>query len=428
MLRPMTKSLAKQRARREPDPLDTPEMNAFVDSLLTKVTTAEDLTGRGGIFQQLQAKLVNRALEAEMSAHLGHESGDPPAEDQPNRRNGRTSKKVRSSTGSVKIQIPRDREGTFEPIIVPKHSRVLGQFGDAIIALYSRGMSQRDIARFMDETYGVQVDRDVISRATEAVWEEVQTWQKRTLEGTYLVVWVDALVVKSAEDGTVKNRAAYLAIGLTSEGEKEVLGLWMQENEGAKFWLQVLSELRGRGVQDILFLCADGLKGLPEAFEASFPQAIFQTCIVHVIRASNRYVPWKNRREVCEDLRAIYGASSPAEAEAALDSLDKKWSEKFPAMVKTWRSRWDDIIPFLSFPAELRKTIYTTNPIEGLNRVIRKSLKTRGHMPSDRAAQKLIYLAIRNAKKTTWGRRPRDWVQRWHQFEIHFGDRVPPLT
>lgn len=417
----------KRRRRRERDPMDNPETNAFLDSLLKGVKSPEDITGTGGLLDQLSARFINRALEAEMTGHLGHESGAKPLEHQENRRNGRTSKKLRSKSGAVKIEMPRDRFGTFEPALVPKHSRTLGRFEDTIIALYSRGMSVRDICRFMEDSYGVEIDRDVVSRATDAILDDIKQWQARPLEASYLVVWLDAMIVKSSEKGGVENRTVYIAIGLNSDGEKDILGLWFQDTEGAKFWLQVLSELRNRGVQDVLFLCADGLKGLPEAVDASFPKSIFQTCIVHVIRASTRYVPWKDRKSVCAQMREIYTALTPKDAEESLEEMDRLWGKKYPAMLKTWRSGWAEIIPFLSFPAELRKTIYTTNPIEGLNRIIRKSTKTRGHFPNDKSAEKVIYLAINNAQKT-WGKKPRNWLQMHAQFQICFGDRVPPIT
>ncbi len=420
-------TIQPKRRRREREPMDNPETNAFLDSLLKGVKSPEDITGTGGLLDQLQARFINRALESEMTGHLGHENGDKPLENQENRRNGSTSKKLRSKSSAVKIQMPRDRFGTFEPALVPKHSRTLGRFEDTIIALYSRGMSVRDICRFMEESYGVEIERDVVSRATDAILDDIKQWQTRPLEATYLAVWLDALIIKSSEKGGVENRTVYIAVGLNNDGEKDVLGLWFQDTEGAKFWLQVLNELRDRGLRDILFLCADGLKGLPEAAQASFPKSIFQTCIVHVIRASTRYVPWKDRKSVCGQMREIYTAINLQTAEEALEEMDRLWGKKYPAMLKTWRSAWSEIVPFLAFPAELRKTIYTTNPIEGLNRIIRKATKTRGHFPSDKAAEKVIYLAINNAQKT-WGKKPRNWLQMHAQFQIHFGDRVPPLS
>ncbi|KAK1548254.1 hypothetical protein Q3G72_032079 [Acer saccharum] len=405
MTKPKPAHLLKRR-RREPDPLDTPEINAMIDGLLRTAKGPEDISGRGGILDQLSARCINRALAAEMELHLGHKIGEKPSEEQYNRRNGRTQKKVRTKSGSIRIEMPRDRDSSFEPALVPKHKRSLGRFDDTMIALYARGMSQRDICRFMEDSYGVE---------------------QRPLEATYIAVWLDAMIVKTTENNSVQNRTVYIAVGLTGEGTKDVLGLWFQDTEGAKFWLQVLSELRSRGLQDILILCADGLKGLPEAVEASFPQAVFQTCIVHVIRASCRYVPWKDRKTVCEGMRKIYTALNVQDAQAALDKLEADWGKRYPGMVKTWRSAWAAVTPFLAYPPEVRRTIYTTNPIEGLNRIIRKAIKTRGHFPSDRAAQKLIYLAINNASKT-WGKKPRDWLLQRSQFEVHFGPRMPALT
>jgi putative transposase len=423
----MSKPAQKKRRSHAPNPLDTPALRAAIDQVVKGLTTPDQLSGRGGFLEHLQALVVNRALEAEMEVHLGHKQGEKPAPEQPNRRNGKGLKTLRSSQGPVRIQMPRDRDGTYKPQLVPKHSRALGKMGDAIINLYGRGMSQRDIAAFMQESYGIEVDRDVISRATEGVWEEVQQWRKRQLEQTYLTVWIDALWVKCTNNGTVSKRAAHVVVGMNSDGEKEVLGIYMHDSEGARNWLEVLNDLRTRGVQDILFLCADGLKGLPEAAEASFPEAIFQTCIVHVIRNALNPVPWKDRKAVAEDMRAIYTASNATAAEEALEALERKWSKKYPTTTQTWRSRWAEIVPFLAFPPEVRRGVYTTNPIEGLNRVMRRSLKTRGHLPSDDAAVKLMYLSIRCCKNT-WGRPPRTWKQQWQQYRIHFGERVPPLS
>jgi putative transposase len=265
---------------------------------------------------------------------------------------------------------------------------------------------------------------DLISTVTDGVLDELATWQSRALEGVYLIVYLDALVVKIRDRGTVQNKAVYLAVGVSNDGGRDVLGMWIQTTEGAKFWLSILVELKQRGVQDILILCADGLAGLPQAVEATFPSAIFQTCIVHMVRSSTRFVPWKERRPLCADLRAIYGAIDETEARTALEKFDAIWGKRFPMITKAWNERWSEIVPFLAFPQEMRTAIYTTNAIEALNRILRKTLKTRGQMPNDEAAKKLLFLAIRNAKRT-WGRRHRDWNLALLQFVIHFGDRVP---
>lgn len=396
----------------------------LVDELLKGYSKPEDLTGPGGLLKQLTAALVNRAMNAELDHHLGYGKGETPPEGQTNRRNGRGSKVLRTEQGDVEVEVPRDRNGTFEPQLVKKHQRHFDGFDDKILSMYSRGMSVRDIRSHLEDIYGVEVSPDLISRVTDAVVDELKAWQSRPLEPVYLVVYLDALVVKIRDKGTVDNKSVYLAVGVAPDGDKDVLGMWLAPTEGAKFWLGILTELRQRGVQDILVLCADGLTGLPEAVEASFPNAIFQTCIVHMVRNSTRFVPWKERRPICADLRNVYGAANAEDAEAALHDFEAKWGDRYPMIVKSWRSRWEEVIPFLSFPPALRRAIYTTNAIEALNRQLRKVLKTKGALPNDEAALKLLYLAIRNAKKT-WGRRHYTWNQALLQFAIHFEDRIP---
>jgi putative transposase len=396
----------------------------LLDQLLAECPNPEDITGPGGLLKRLTAAIVERALQGELTHQLGYGRDEKPPTEQHNRRNGLTQKTLRSNDGPMTIAVPRDRDGLFEPCIIPKHQRHFGGFDDKILSMYARGMSVRDIQAHLHEIYGVDVSPDLISKVTDEVLDELKAWQMRPLDSTYLVVYIDALMVKTREKTSVQNRAVYIAVGLNHEGDKDVLGLWVQATEGAKFWLQVLTELRQRGVKDILILCADGLKGLPEAAEASFPQAIFQTCIVHMVRSSMRYVSWKDRKSVCADLRTVYTAATVEAAEVALDEFEKKWGKQFPTIAPAWRARWSEIVPFLEFPPEIRRTIYTTNAIESLNGIIRKSLKTRGHMPNDEAALKLIYLAINVAKKT-WGRRNRDWGRQLQQFVIYFGGRVP---
>ena len=416
----------KKRRPRKPQ-VPGPFPPEILDALLASgegISSQELFAGPEGLIAKFTRALLERALEGELTHHLGYKADEVPDPDQLNRRNGRTSKSLRSNQGPIEIRVPRDREGSFEPQIVAKHQREFLGFDDKILALYARGMTTRDIEKFLYEEYGVNVSPTLVSTVTDSINEEVDQWRSRPVESTYLVVYVDAMMVKTSQSGTVENRAAYVAVGLDVDGQKDVLGIWFNESEGSKFWAQVLSELRQRGLKDIIFLCADGLKGLPEAVEASFPATVFQTCIVHVLRSSMRYVSWKDRKAVCEALKPIYTAPSVEAAERALDAFETEWGPQFPTVVKSWRSRWSEIVPFLAFPPEIRRTIYTTNPIEGLNRVMRKTLKTRGHLPNDKSALKLMYLSIDRAKKT-WGRRPRNWVQQLLQFNLYFGDRIP---
>lgn len=381
------------------------------------------LTGKDGLLKQLTAALVNKALEAEMSEHLGYESRESPPEEQVNRRNGHRMKKVRSDLGQLEVHVPRDREGSFEPQLVGKHQRHFDGFDDKILSMYARGMSTRDIQAHLKELYGVDVSPDLISRVTDAVVDELTEWQGRVLDQVYPVVYIDALVLKVRDQGKVENKAVHIVVGVNLEGERDVLGLWLERTEGAKFWSSVLADLRQRGVEDILILCADGLTGLPAAVEAVFPRAIFQTCIVHLIRSSTRYVSYRDLKPICQDLKTIYKAANVADAIIALEAAEEKWGPKYGHVFKPWRTRATEWQPFLQFPPELRYAIYTTNTIEALNRILRKTLKTRGPLPSDEAALKLMYLALRNAKPT-WGRGHRDWLTARLQLNIHFEGRL----
>lgn len=420
----MTKS--KKNKSSGPSPIEQrPRIKReLIEELLKHYEKPEDLIGPDGLLRDLTAALVNRAMEAELSQHLGYEHGEAAPEEQTNRRNGAGRKRVRTERGPIEVRVPRDREGSFEPKILPKHQRHFDGFDDKIVSMYGRGMSTREIRAHLQEIYGVEVSPDLISRATAAVLDELRTWQRRPLERVYPIVYLDALVLKIRDKGMVQNRAVYVVVGVDLDGSKDVLGLWVQTTEGAKFWLAILDELKQRGVEDILILCADGLTGLPQAVEAAFPATIFQTCIVHMIRSSTRFVPWKERRAVCKDLRAVYTAVDADDAAKALKAFEAVWGERFPMIGKAWRERWDVITPFLAFPQEVRRAIYTTNAIEALHRILRKTLKTRGHMPNDEAALKLLFLAIRNAKKT-WGNPQPKWSQARLQFAIHFGDRIP---
>jgi len=410
------------RRRRKPkEPEIAPEL---LDALLRDCDKPEDLTGPDGLLKKLVGALVSRAMEGELTHHLGYADGQAPPEGQTNRRNGKNRKRLRSDLGPIEVQVPRDREGSFEPRIVPKHQRHFDGFDDKIVSMYARGMSTRDIRAHLEEIYGVDVSPELISTVTDSVVDELKSWQHRPLEPVYLIVYIDAMFVKIRDKGVVTNKAVYTVVGVRADGKKDILGFWVQTSEGAKYWLAILTELRQRGVQDILVLCADGLKGLPDAVEAAFPKTIFQTCIVHMVRSSTRFVPWKERRAVCADLRAIYTADSVEDAEVKLDEFEAKWSQRFPMIGKSWRQRWSEVTPFLAFPEEIRRAIYTTNAIEALHRKLRKAIKTRGAMPDDQAALKILFLAARNAAKT-WGGRHTTWSKALLQFAIHFEGRIP---
>jgi putative transposase len=383
----------------------------------------EQITGPGGLLTQLAGRVIETALGAELNEHLGYPPGQAPPGATGNHRNGSTAKTVQTDLGPVEIKTPRDRAGTFDPRLVAKRQTRLAGLDDKILGLYAGGMSVRDIEAHLSDLYGVEIKRDTISRVTDAVLADVQAWRTRPLERVYPIVWFDALHVKVREDRSVRTRACYLAIGATVEGEREVLGIWWQETEGAKFWLAVLNDLHHRGVEDVLVACVDGLAGFPEAIEAVFPHAWVQTCIVHLIRNSMRYVTWKDRKQVIADLKPIYRAVNADAAEHALQAFNDKWHDKYPMIADAWRARWQNIIPFMALPAELRRAVYTTNSIENLNRQIRKTIKTRGAFPDEQAATKLIYLAIQRAQGA-W-KKPYNWTAALRGLKIHFGDRLP---
>ncbi len=406
------------------DRLEPPELpDELIDELLAGAKTPAEITGPDGLLQRLTKRLVERAMDAELSEHLGYERGQAPPGGVGDARNGITPKTVYTGHGSVRIAQPRDRAGSFEPQIVRKHQRRFDGFDEKIVAMYARGMSVRDIQAHLAELYGVEVGHDLISRVTDSVLDDVREWQARPLEDVYPILFLDALIVKVRDGGAVRNRACYVAVGVNLEGERDVLGLWFQASEGAKFWLAVLNELKQRGVQDVLVCCVDGLKGFPEAIEAVFPQAWVQTCIVHLIRHSLRFVPDKYRRAVAKDLKPIYTAADVDAAAEALAAFDANWGERYPMISTTWRESWPHVIPFLAFPAEVRRVVYTTNTIEALHRQIRKTIKTRGHFPTEEAARKLIYLSIINAQKS-W-RHAYNWSAALLSFKIHFEDRLP---
>lgn len=383
----------------------------------------DQITGPGGLVTQLAGRVIETALGAELSEHLGYPPGQAPPGGAGNHRNGATPKTLQTELGPVQIKTPRDREGTFEPQLVAKRQTRLAGLDEKILGLYAGGMSVRDIEAHLQGLYGVQIGRDTISRVTDAVLADVEAWRTRPLERVYPIAYFDCLMVKVREDRSVRNRACYLAIGVSVEGEREVLGIWWQETEGAKFWLAVLNDLRHRGVEDVLVCCVDGLTGFPEAIEAVYPQAWVQCCIVHQIRNSMRYVTYTERKRVAQNLKPIYRAVNAEAAEAALEDFDEKWGAKYPMIADSWRARWENITPFLAFPPELRKAVYTTNSIENLNRQIRKAIKTRGHFPDEQSATKLIYLAIQRAEGK-W-QKAFNWTAALRGLKIHFGNRLP---
>src|SRR3954453_10766270 len=378
-------------------------------------------TGPGGVLAQPAGRVIETALGAELTEHLGHPPGGMPQG--PNVRNGAGRKTLQTDLGSVAIKTPRDRDGSFEPKLVAKRQTRLAGLDDKILGLYAGGMTVRDISEQLSELYGTEIGRDTVSRVTDAVLEDVAAWRTRPLDAVYAIAYFDCLMVKVREDRSVRTRACYLAIGVTVEGDREVLGIWWQETEGAKFWLAVLNDLHHRGVGDILVCCVDGLTGFPEAIEAVFPQAWVQTCIVHQIRNSMRFVTYQDRKRVAADLKPVYRAINADAAHAALTAFDEKWGQKYPMIAESWRARWEHIIPFLALPADLRRAVYTTNSIENLNRQIRKSIKTRGHFPDEQSATKLIYLAIQRSERK-W-RRAYHWTGALRGLKIHFRDRLP---
>jgi putative transposase len=396
----------------------------LIKELLADYQRPEDLTGPDGLLKKLTAALVGKALQAELTEHLGYEKHDSKGHNSGNSRNGTSEKTLKTESGEVPIEVPRDRNGTFEPQLVKKHQTHFDGFDDKIISLYARGMTTREIQSHLQELYGVEVSPDLISRATDAVLEEVKAWQNRPLDQVWPIVYLDALVVKVREQGVVTNKAAYLAIGVNLRGTKEVLGLWLEGNEGAKFWLKIMMELKNRGVADIFIICCDGLKGFPEAIEAVFPKTIVQTCIVHMIRNSVRFVSWKDRRAVISALKPIYGADTKDAAEEALETFENGMGRQYPMVARSWRSNWERVTPFLDFPKDIRTAIYTTNAIESLNYQLRKIIKTRGHFPTDDAAIKLLYLALERAQKK-WTMPIKNWKNALNQFGVYFEGRLP---
>jgi putative transposase len=407
-------------------PSDKRISNEMIDELLAGASTEQEIAGPGGLLAELTKRLVERAMEVELTDHVGYEPHHEPPGGAGNTRNGTSPKTLITEHGTVGIDAPRDRDGSFEPKIVRKRQRRFEGFDDKILALYSRGLSTRDIRAHLHEIYGVEVSPDLISRVTDAVMDDVREWGKRPLEDVYPIVFLDCMVLKIRDGGSVQRKALYLALGVTLEGERDVLGMWFQDSEGAKFWMQVLADLKTRGVRDILICCVDGLTGFPDAIEAVFPKTTVQTCIVHLLRSSLKYVPRRERKQVARDLKPIYTAKDADQAHAELEAFDEKWGQRFPVITQAWLNAWEYVTPFLAFGPEVRRVIYTTNAIEALNRQLRKAIKTKGHFPNEDSARKLVYLVLQNA--TPQWTRTRNWTTALLAFKIHFGDRVPDIA
>lgn len=394
----------------------------LISSLFADYKKPEDLIGENGILKQLTKLLVEKALEAEMAEHLGHSKNELVQNAAGNTRNGKSKKTLKGEFGELPIEIPRDRHGTFEPQLVAKHQTRWTGFDDKILSLYARGMTVREIQGHLEEMYGTEVSPSLISAVTDAVIDEVKAWQSRPLDVLYPIVYLDCIHVK-VRDGSVRVKAVYLALGINMSGEKEVLGIWIAQTEGAKFWLQVVTELKNRGVQDIFIACVDGLKGFPEAIETVYPHTAVQLCIVHMVRNSLNFVSWKMRKEIASDLKRIYTATTADEAELRLGEFEDKWDDTYLPISQSWRRNWSRITPFFDYPPEIRKVIYTTNAIESLNMSLRKITKNRGSFPSDEALMKLFYLALQNISKK-WTMPIRDWKAALNRFTIQFNERM----
>jgi putative transposase len=400
----------------------------LIDKLLEGYQKPEDLIGENGLLKQLTKALVERALNAELTHHLGYEKHDPEGRGSGDSRNGTSRKKLTGDFGEVEIEVPRDRKGDFEPMIVGKHQRRFTGFDDKILSMYARGMTTREIQGHLQEIYGAEVSPSLISEVTDAVIEEVQQWQSRPLEHLYPIVYLDALLVKMRHEGRVENRAVHVAVGIKMDGLKDVLGLWTANTEGAKYWLTIVTELRNRGVEDIFIACVDGLKGFPEAIETIFPKTLVQLCIVHVVRNSLNYVSWKERKFVAADLRSIYTAPTAQAAEQELKCFGEKWDKRYGPIRLMWERHWDRIIPFFAFPPEIRKVMYTTNAVESLNMSLRKIIKTRGSFPSEQAALKLLYLALKNVVAKWQRNGVSNWKGALNQFGVLWEERIRAIA
>ena len=400
--------MARRKEPRIPD--------AILDQLLAGAD-ARTAFEQGGLLDELKKAFTERALNAEMDHHLAGEGGEG------NSRNGYGRKSVVTDSGKLALEIPRDRQASFDPQLIAKYQRRFPGFDDKVISMYARGMSTREIVGHLRELYGIEVSPDLISAVTDAVLDEISAWQNRPLEPVYPVVFFDALRVKIRDEGLVRNKAVHIALGVRADGGKEILGLWLEQNEGAKFWLRVMNELRGRGVEDLLLAVVDGLKGFPEAILAVFPEAVVQTCIVHLLRQSLDFVAYKDRKPVAAALKAIYQAVDAAAAETALTAFEAEfWGQKYPAIGQSWRRAWTEVVPFYAFSVEIRRFLYTTNAIEALNAKLRRAVRSRGHFPTDEAALKLLFLVLHRAEKE-WTMPPREWSMAKAQFAVLFGER-----
>jgi putative transposase len=401
----------------------TPEL---LDELLKDYESPDDMFGNDGLLQQLTKAVLERALQGEMTHHLGYEKHSSAGQHTGNSRNGKSKKTIKGKRGQIEIEVPRDRESSFEPQLIKKGQTRFDGFDDKVISMYARGMTCREIKAHLEEIYGVEVSPDLISTVTDAVIDEVRAWQQRPLDALYPILYLDALQVKVKDQGRVSNKAIYLAIGVNLQGIKEVLGMWASENEGAKFWLSIITELKNRGVKDIFIACVDGLKGFPEAIETIYPKTQVQLCLVHLVRFSLAYVSYKDRKAVAADLKLIYRAATAEEAEHKLAEFAEKWDARYPSIAKSWKANWSRVIPMFGFPDEIRRAVYTTNAIESLNMSLRKVIKTRASFPNDEAAFKLLYLALRNIAKK-WTMPIQNWSQAMQAFSIIFEGRVPTL-
>ena len=395
----------------------------LIDELLKDYKKPEDIIGEDGLLKQLTKAILERALESELTCELGYEKNSPEGVNSGNSRNGRSTKGLKTDQGDLEISVPRDRNSQFDPQIVRKGQRRFTGFDDKILSMYARGMTTRDIQAHLEEIYGVEVSPDLISTVTDGIISEVKQWQDRPLEGVYPIVFFDSLVMKIRDEGRIVNKAVYLAIGVSLDGMKDVLGIWIAKSEGAKLWLQVFTELKNRGMNDVLIACVDGLQGLPEAIESVFPDAEVQLCIVHMVRNSLKFVSYKDRKKIAADLKNIYRAPTVEQAEEALGDFEEVWDSRYPMISKSWRNNWSRIIPFFAYSEEIRRVIYTTNAIESLNNSVRKVIKNRNSFPNDEAAIKLLYMALGNIKKK-WTMPIRNWSLAIHQFSIHFEGRL----
>jgi len=398
----------------------------LVKELLKDYKKPEDLIGKGGILKQLTKALLETALDSELTEHLGYEKNALSKKKNNNPRNGKSRKTLKTDHGDMEISIPRDRQSDFEPQIIPKGQRRFTGFDDKILSMYARGMTVRDIQGHLTDIYNVEVSPDLISTVTDGIMDMVREWQNRPLDAVYPIMYFDALKMKIRDEGRVVNKAIYLAVGVNMDGHKDVLGIWLDKNEGAKFWLSVFTELKNRGVNDILIACVDGLNGLPEAIETVFPEAEVQLCIVHMIRNSLKFVSYKDRKQMAADLKTIYKAVTVKQAEAALSEFAQNWDKRYPMVSHSWQTNWSRVIPFFDYSEDIRRVIYTTNAIESLNSTLRKVTKNRNSFPNDESAIKLLYMALLNIMKK-WTMPIRNWPLAVHQFAIRFGDRVPKI-